>query len=204
MSRSPDPNELSSLQDSNEGVVRIYRGAVPWERGQLPGEIRSGMWGYVSLTAEELLQTPPQDLWSSLANDPRVKWMHKVRHSRKQAICGLLKLTSSKSKHRPSKQGVFLWRGSRHFWSLQCEFFMYDVDHERISFHCHRDMCIFLMNMCAVLEQQGRLVKCKLINVTTSTACVVSAAWLTGVLGLEGAFRLCCAGDEPVSHMYRS
>eukprot|EP00884_Botryococcus_braunii_P005820 jgi/Botrbrau1/15239/Bobra.0149s0092.1 len=66
------------LKAGSSSILRIFHGSVPWQGGQLAGEIRAGMWGYVSIPTKELLRISPSSLWSTLAGDPRVQWMQKV------------------------------------------------------------------------------------------------------------------------------
>lgn len=76
---SGSASQLPSKQQvvsASLNMIRAYHGVCTWVAGQLEGEIRNGMWGFVErASVVDVIGTPPQQLWSSLMESGRLNWM---------------------------------------------------------------------------------------------------------------------------------
>ncbi|EIE26152.1 hypothetical protein COCSUDRAFT_65011 [Coccomyxa subellipsoidea C-169] len=65
-----------SSSQNRQTRVHVYHGICAWSEGQLEGELRSGSWGFTSAKTEDVLNVPPEQLWSRLVNEPsRLNWL---------------------------------------------------------------------------------------------------------------------------------
>ena len=53
---------------ANEDNVRFYLGYAGWEAGQLVGELVRNSWLISDITAEQYLNTPPDQMWQTFVN----------------------------------------------------------------------------------------------------------------------------------------
>lgn len=53
---------------ANEDNVRFYLGYAGWEAGQLVGELVRNSWLIGDITAEQYLNTPPDQMWQTFVN----------------------------------------------------------------------------------------------------------------------------------------
>jgi len=55
-------------------LLRMFHGISSWADGQLEGEIRTGGWGFVHASWDDLTAEPDQ-LWEQLVASPRLQWL---------------------------------------------------------------------------------------------------------------------------------